>query len=863
MKKCLLSVAMIVKDEEHNIRRALESIKDIADEIVVVDTGSTDKTPEIVKEYTDKLYFHPWEGDFSKARNQSLKYPTCEWVLIFDADEEVKEDFKEIRNFLENLPSDVNAVYLPTLSYLDWDLKKTEVASTPRLFRNGTVYYKNIVHNQPVYKGKVVNAPFTLYHYGYIWTRKLRIQKYNRTRNLILKHLENKDLNPVERIYYLVQLYKTENISKYKNRKIEVGWKTLKEIEKIGQIPAIGLEFLFLFGMDALNKENLELAENLFNKAIEAVPKYPDPYYGLTGVYEKKDDLESQYKYAKLFLEKIEYAEKHPEEFEWTIVGFKFKGSANAVITSYYLKNKDKKNFEINIKKTVEFAKTTGENIKRLINIILQELLKINDIDFLKSIKSSYEYILNVLVENNINIDIWKTAFKFLDNNIKIDVNLLEKFVQTDFQNFVIKSQKHGGDFLLEFIFKNDFENNIKTLNEVLFLFKYFNGPKEKLLKLLASIRKNFSDDIQGIIYSLIGDIYLKLSNFSAAISSYKKAIELNKDISNFIKPVLDDLKTRLDPNIDGVFEEILNYYTKHKELILTIDANEIELKYLNLISNTDYAKYVASINCNDIDRKLGLLREIENKDEFPFYYYRLAKIYEEKEDFEKAVSTHIKACEENHKIADLKLGMYEYDGFYPNSTYTFMKNSDKIVWCRNISEKLSGFGIIHPIRTWKKTENFYYAYPYPTDDAIKIAKKRRKKLIKDWPFKISDEIIFNSLAELNENSIYIIENEEVPEYLLKELEINNSKESIALFSINTIHVEHDFSKIIPSHIQKGVIIYFEPNFDDKDDIVFFNPEFRVIRSTSQIKKELTKLGFRIKKISAVKNLRILFFEKD
>ncbi|HBJ81948.1 glycosyltransferase, partial [Pseudothermotoga sp.] len=54
---CLLSVAMIVKDEESNIRRALDSVKDIADEIVVVDTGSVDNTPDIVRKYTDKLYF--------------------------------------------------------------------------------------------------------------------------------------------------------------------------------------------------------------------------------------------------------------------------------------------------------------------------------------------------------------------------------------------------------------------------------------------------------------------------------------------------------------------------------------------------------------------------------------------------------------------------------------------------------------------------------------------------------------------------------------------------------------------------------------------------------------------------------------
>ena len=65
----LLSVLMIVKDEEANIRRFLESIVDVVDEIIVVDTGSTDRTPEIVKEYTDKLYFHEWQNDFSEARN--------------------------------------------------------------------------------------------------------------------------------------------------------------------------------------------------------------------------------------------------------------------------------------------------------------------------------------------------------------------------------------------------------------------------------------------------------------------------------------------------------------------------------------------------------------------------------------------------------------------------------------------------------------------------------------------------------------------------------------------------------------------------------------------------------------------------
>jgi len=218
----LLSVAMIVKDEEHNIRRALESIKDVADEIIVVDTGSTDRTPEIVKEYTDKLYFHEWQNDFSEARNYSLQFPTCEWVLIYDADEEASEEFRKgIREFLKAQKKEINTVYLPTISYLDIDLTKTEVASTPRIFRKGTISYKNIVHNQAVYKPKLVHANFPILHYGYIWTRALKKKKYERTDNLIREHLQTAK-EPIERIYYLVQLYKTESIGGYTYKKNHV-----------------------------------------------------------------------------------------------------------------------------------------------------------------------------------------------------------------------------------------------------------------------------------------------------------------------------------------------------------------------------------------------------------------------------------------------------------------------------------------------------------------------------------------------------------------------------------------------------------------------------------------------------------------
>ena len=86
-----ISACMIVKNAEELLPQCLESVKDVVDEIIVVDTGSTDKSIEIAESYGAKMYHHPWENDFSKHRNQSIGYATGDWILWIDADEAVKE----------------------------------------------------------------------------------------------------------------------------------------------------------------------------------------------------------------------------------------------------------------------------------------------------------------------------------------------------------------------------------------------------------------------------------------------------------------------------------------------------------------------------------------------------------------------------------------------------------------------------------------------------------------------------------------------------------------------------------------------------------------------------------------------------
>ncbi|CAA7600322.1 Glycosyltransferase 2-like [Acididesulfobacillus acetoxydans] len=84
-----ISLIMIVKNEESHLAACLESAKDCVDEIVIVDTGSADATLTIARSYTDRIYFYPWNEDFSAARNFALDRADGDWILSLDADEEL------------------------------------------------------------------------------------------------------------------------------------------------------------------------------------------------------------------------------------------------------------------------------------------------------------------------------------------------------------------------------------------------------------------------------------------------------------------------------------------------------------------------------------------------------------------------------------------------------------------------------------------------------------------------------------------------------------------------------------------------------------------------------------------------------
>jgi len=168
-----LSVCMIVKNEAKNIAKCLQSILDIADEIIVVDTGSVDNTKAIAMEYGAKVYDFEWVDDFSKARNYSIEKATGDWILILDGDDEFeRKDGEKLKALINS--EDAGDIYIfNTICYIGDRVSNDKIMNVNlRLFRNRPEFrYQGRIHESIVTQSpevKMRTSDISIYHYGYL-----------------------------------------------------------------------------------------------------------------------------------------------------------------------------------------------------------------------------------------------------------------------------------------------------------------------------------------------------------------------------------------------------------------------------------------------------------------------------------------------------------------------------------------------------------------------------------------------------------------------------------------------------------------------------------------------------------------------
>lgn len=164
-----LSVAIITKNEESNLQRTLTSVR-WADEMIVVDCGSTDQTVEIASTFGARVVLEPWRG-FGRQKNFAIEQCTSDWILSLDADEEVSSGLaEEIRHLLEDKPA-VDAYFLPRRNlFLGRWMKRGGYYPDPklRLFRKGAArFQESAVHETVVYSSATRTLTNDLIHHAY------------------------------------------------------------------------------------------------------------------------------------------------------------------------------------------------------------------------------------------------------------------------------------------------------------------------------------------------------------------------------------------------------------------------------------------------------------------------------------------------------------------------------------------------------------------------------------------------------------------------------------------------------------------------------------------------------------------------
>jgi glycosyltransferase involved in cell wall biosynthesis len=201
MKKQTISVCIIAKDEEKLMEDCLKSVADVADEIVLVDTGSADNTIAIAKKYGAKVYEYTWDESFANARNHCMEKAGCAWILFLDADERFFEEDKE-KLFAFIKTKEYDGAHFNVFNYVG-DGTNYTLHNALRLVRNNGEYrFVGNIHEQICRKdggesvGKFAVLDVRLKHLGYLdWVVEDK-DKRNRNIPMILKQLEVDPENP-------------------------------------------------------------------------------------------------------------------------------------------------------------------------------------------------------------------------------------------------------------------------------------------------------------------------------------------------------------------------------------------------------------------------------------------------------------------------------------------------------------------------------------------------------------------------------------------------------------------------------------------------------------------------------------------
>lgn len=309
----LLSVCMIVKNEERVIERCLQSIQGIADEIIIVDTGSEDDTKEIASKYTEQVYDFIWVNDFAKARNYAASKATGDWILALDADEYVdRESFEKFKEKLAIKPPQHEINGIEIVSFIGNNASQTALNRHIRFYKNNGLieYYRSIheeLRHQDETKSEIGLINLTLYHTGYMKDTVKEKQKSDRNLSILLKQKDKKAID----YFYIGNEYNSLGDTE----KAIINYQ--KAFIKRNNVLVDWLKKLFIYLIDALYREKrYKEALEVISDCEEMYPNYADyKYYKGLIYYTQKERKRAKAVFEYILKNKSHLVADHSNEF--------------------------------------------------------------------------------------------------------------------------------------------------------------------------------------------------------------------------------------------------------------------------------------------------------------------------------------------------------------------------------------------------------------------------------------------------------------------------------------------------------------------------------------------------------------------
>ena len=467
---------MIVKNEENYLDDCLNSVSGVADEIVVVDTGSSDSTLQIAKKYNSKIFSFDWIDDFSAARNFALSKCSGNWILYMDADERLSEESKAELKFLDKGSNDT--AYNCTIKNLDEVNSRPSLMNYVRFFPNKEgISFEGKIHEQIepslLLNGiKIKNSNIEIIHYGYSLNNEGKKNKAQRNLKLLLKQFQQ---NPSS--YYALQLGQTYGILNDKESAEKYFLIALKDPNLKKEYKSTAYRYL---AIQAAEKNNYKKAVELINNSINTDANQPLALLAASKIYNELKDYSNAVSYAEQAYTINNYLEKNRVNTAQTIL-------VDSRIIIYYLLELSINSNDLDLfNKYFFLLKEMGSDNSKLLEAEFIHTL-LNNLQIKQEKINDYAGLIN--------LDNFGFYLLLMEKYNSVSTNLL--IMNSIYERFE-KSSLYLNKLAIFYSKKNDFRNAEKILMKSLETNP--NDPSTYFYTLSLYVKENRLNEIESII---------------------------------------------------------------------------------------------------------------------------------------------------------------------------------------------------------------------------------------------------------------------------------------------------------------------------------------------------------------------------